>query len=373
MTSANNLDKLSMNSTVISVIIPALNRVKFLEQAIDSVRHQTFSNWELLIVDDGSNQETVERILLLSKEEPRIKYIKRQRQQSGAPASRNEGTEVSQGKYIIYLDSDDWIAPKALENRFREMEQHPELDFGVFPCVLFREQPGDMNIVWNIPKSENDIDRFLYFDPPWQTTSPIWRREALEKIGLWDESLPSWQDWEFHLRALINNLQYQHFQIPDCFWRVPQQESIGLKSMSPEHLKAQENLFYQTHQHLKKAKLLNKNRQLLCGSLFLFLAELWVYQNELSPGLRVWQFCHENDIVEQPFYSQGIWYLKILDFWYSKIKADLANGDIPRRVMRRLTRIYFEVLWPKGLMPKWSKTFRKAPLPPEYQLGELGK
>ncbi|PSO91368.1 MAG: hypothetical protein BRC43_01325 [Cyanobacteria bacterium QS_3_48_167] len=65
------------------------------------------------------------------------------------------------------------MAPWALLNRFEQMEQRPELDFGIFPCVLFREQPGDLKLLWNDDTGADDIDRFLTLDIPWQTTSPM--------------------------------------------------------------------------------------------------------------------------------------------------------------------------------------------------------
>lgn len=352
-----------MNSPAISVIVPVLNRMEFLQKTLDSVRSQTFKDWEVLAIDDGSNDETVEMLLKISREEPRIKYSKRQHHRAGAPACRNEGTEISQANYIIYLDSDDCLSPDALENRFREMERHPDLDFGVFPCVLFRHHPGDMQLLWNADTDGDDIDRFLGFDAPWQTMCPIWRRSSLEKCGLWKEDLPSWQDWEFHLRALIKNLKYRRFPSPDCFWRVPQQQSIGLKSKSPEHLKCHEQLFAYTHELLADAGLLTEERRVLLAALYLWLAETWFSQREKVEGLRIWKLCYEKGLVVEPFYFQGIQYLKIMGFWYEKFLGQPLSERFARKVIFPLTKKYFEISWPKKLMPKWSKTFRKTPLP----------
>lgn len=351
----------SMNSPAISVIIPTKNRIELLQQALDSVGNQTFKDWEVLVVDDGSNNETVEQLLKISQAEPRIRYVKRQRQQTGASACRNEGTEIAQGKYIIYLDSDDCLAPTALENRFQEMEQHPELDLGIFGCILFRQHPGDMQLLWNSDKDIDDIDRFLEIDPPWQTTSPIWRRDALSKIGLWDEYVPSWQDWEFHLRALIGNLKYRRFSQGDCFWRVPQIESIGLKSKSASHLKSHEALFARMLQRFVAAGLLTNSRKFLFARLYLWLAETWIAEKGNEEALRVWQVCFEQDLVDKEVYLQGVRYLKVLGFWYFKLSDDSMQLAI-RKIMRRLTRIYFNRILPSGLILEWSKTLHQTPL-----------
>jgi glycosyltransferase involved in cell wall biosynthesis len=354
-----------MKSPEISVIIPTLNRIELLQQALDSVRNQTFKDWEVLVVDDGSNNETVEQLLKISQEEPRIQYVKRQRQQTGASACRNEGTEIAQGKYIIYLDSDDCLAPTALENRFLEMERYPELDFGIFGCILFRQQPGDMQLLWNADTEIDDIDRFLAIDPPWQTTSPIWRREALSKIGLWDEYVPSWQDWEFHLRALIGNLKYQRFSQADCFWRVPQIESIGLKSVSPQHLNSHEKLFGRMLERFVEAGLLTNQRQVLFAGLYLWLAETWI--TRVSPArkveaLKVWQVCYEQKLVEPRVYWQGVQYLKILGYLYLKLSESSSIQNSIRKAMRQLNRIYFDAILPQGTIQKWSKTLHNAPI-----------
>lgn len=350
-----------MKSPEISVIIPTLNRIELLQQALDSVRNQTFKEWEVLVVDDGSNKDTVEQLLKISQSEPRIRYVKRQRQATGASACRNEGTEIAQGKYIIYLDSDDCLAPTALENRWQEMERYPELDLGIFGCILFRQQPGDMQLLWNADKDTNDIDRFLEIDPPWQTTSPIWRREALSKIGLWDEYVPSWQDWEFHLRALIANLNYQRFFQKDCFWRVPQIESIGLKSKSASHLKSHEALFARMLQRFVDGGLLTNSRKFLFARLYLWLAETWIAEKGNEEALRVWHVCFEQDLVDKQVYLHGRRYLNVLAFWYSQLSGNSMQLSL-RKIMRKLTRIYFNKILPSGLILEWSRTLHQTPI-----------
>lgn len=210
----------SLDVPTVSIVIPTFNRDKLLQETIQSVQKQTFENWEIIVVDDGSNDKTEGTMMHFSKSDSRIRYVQRNSSQKGASVCRNEGTELSRGDYVIYLDSDDLLSPTTLEYRLKAMEHYPDLDFGVFQAILFRDQPGDTRLLWNIDSEENDIDRFLALDIPWQTTSPIWRRKALLRLGPWNGSLPSWQDWEYHLRALIEGLKYKKFPIPDFFWRI---------------------------------------------------------------------------------------------------------------------------------------------------------
>lgn len=348
-----------MNLPAISIIIPTFNRSDLLQQTLKSLGDQTFLNWEALVVDDGSTDGTLTQIQQFSQADPRIRCVRRSRQKTGAPACRNEGTDLAQGNYIIYLDSDDCLAPTALMNRFQVMERHPELDFGIFPCVLFRDHPGDMQLLWNADNGVNDIDRFLAFDLPWQTTSPLWRREALAKLGPWNEELPSWQDFEFHLRALITGLKYKRFSSPDCFWRIPHHKSIGDQSRGTKHLTSHEKLFSDVQLMLSQTGLLSDRRKyLLCG-LYFWLVDAWASQGKKLEAIQAWQRCREHGLINQSLYLQGVWYIEVSTIW--------MPHQLARKALRRMTREYFNLTWSEGLLPKWSKTFRKTPLSTFYQ------
>jgi len=305
-----------MYNPKVSVIIPTLNRFELLKQTLNSLQCQTFKDWEALVVDDGSNVDTVNTLQLISKEDQRIRYIKRSREVSGASACRNEGVELSQGKYIIFLDSDDNIKKTALANRFAEMEARPTLDFGVFPCMLFNEYPGDMNLLWNIDSKEHDIDRFLAQDIPWQTTSPIWRRESLYKLGNWDETLPSWQDWEFHFRALINDFKYKKFGEPDCFWRVPdrsnESSSIGMKSTSKTHLISHRQLFIKVYSELIRHEKLTEKRKKLISGLCIWSLDKFLFQNEFIEAKLTWNLYLQERLIDKTTYKQGLFYISLL-------------------------------------------------------------
>ena len=266
-----------LNNPKISIIIPSYNRLSLLKEALNSLFAQTYTNWECIVVDDGSTDDTILEMKTLSKQDNRIKFYQRQNTMTGANICRNEGIIASTGEYVIFLDSDDCLAPFCLEKRLKIMEPERELDFAVFPCQLFKEKPGDVGLLWNVNKSESDIDRFLKLDVPWQTSSCIWRRKALVKIELWDEKLLSWQDWEIHLRALIKGLIYEKYVThPDCYWRMPREETIGSKSVSAEHLFSHEFLFIKVQKMLEEQNLLNRKRKKLSAELYFWLAERWL-------------------------------------------------------------------------------------------------
>lgn len=333
----------------ISIIIPTFNRQRLLSQTLESVQAQTFETWEAWVVDDGSTDGTEQYVTGIAAQDGRIHYVKRDRPQRGAPACRNQGVELAQGDYIIFLDSDDCLAPSALENRFQHMEQHPELDFGVFGCILFRDRPGDTPLLWNAVTPENDLDRFLANDVPWQTTSPIWRKTALEKLGLWDETLITGQDWDQHLRALILNLSYQYFSPPDCYWRMPHTDTIGSQSKAKgDYLDCREKLLELAQNRLASAQLLTPKRQQLLRQCYFWLSDTWIDYSHKTQAFQVWQRCYERELLDRSLHSQGLRYLKII--------ATLPSAG--RRVARKVIREWGN----PAIVFHWPKTFRNTPL-----------
>lgn len=111
-------------SELVSVIVPVYNAEKFIREAMDSVRAQTYENWELLLVEDGSNDGSVDVITgyIAETQETRIRLI-RQPSNQGAARARNRGVREAAGRYIAYLDADDLWMPEKLEHELRFVEE----------------------------------------------------------------------------------------------------------------------------------------------------------------------------------------------------------------------------------------------------------
>lgn len=106
---------MSKKEALVSVIMPAYNCEKYVVEAINSVLAQTYKNWELLVLDDGSNDNTLQVIEEFSKNDSRIKAL-RNGKNMGVSATRNRGIELTSGEWIAFLDSDDMWHPLKLEN-----------------------------------------------------------------------------------------------------------------------------------------------------------------------------------------------------------------------------------------------------------------
>ncbi len=343
-----------MPSPAISVVIPTLNRSGFLQSTLSSLQGQTFSDWDAWVVDDGSTDDTSDLMSQISQRDPRIHYIRRTEGKSGAPVCRNLGTELSQGTYIIYLDSDDYLAATALEKRFDCMEAHPDLDFGVFPCILFRQQTHDMKVLLNVESDVNDLDRFLDFDAPWQTMCPIWRRDAVIKLGLWDEGLRVLQDTELHFRAVAQGLNYRRFDYPDCFWRVLHDDRLSESEFLTSRLNSHSHFFKVLIETLNQKGLLTSERRAMLGGLYFFYTDYWSYQGHRAAAQTLWDECYDRQLINPLVYRLGA--------LYATLSSTPRLPLILRRILRRLLRAVFKVTWHPKLLVKTSKTCRCVPV-----------
>jgi glycosyltransferase involved in cell wall biosynthesis len=214
---------------VISIITANFNKAPYITETIQSVVNQTYQNWELIIVDDGSNDRSVEIAKDFAERNSRIHFVSRNRPPQGGSTCRNIGLHNSQGEYVLFLDSDDLLIEKNLENRVGLMEKVSHLDFAVFPMGTFFKEIGDSKSKW-IPPRNNHLYRFLKHDLPWSIMQPIWRRKFLLKLKGFDEDFPRLQDIELHTRALLcKDVKYQivnHFS-SDCYYRIDEKRIVS--------------------------------------------------------------------------------------------------------------------------------------------------
>lgn len=231
---------------LVSVIIPNFNRGDLLKETLESVLNQSHIHWEAIVVDDGSTDNSDSIGLAFSQMDQRISYYKRDLQLRGAPVCRNIGIQKSKGSFLLFLDSDDLLAPFCLEQRLAQIKADPELDFWVFPMTMFLGKPENANKLWNIDTGEPDLYRFLKLDAVWQTSGPIWKRDAVVKLAGFTPGLACWQDVDFHLKAFEHGLQhrkYYHLK-PDIYYRQHETGSISQNEISsPAKMNSRRTIF----------------------------------------------------------------------------------------------------------------------------------
>ncbi|MGN6627485.1 MAG: glycosyltransferase family 2 protein, partial [Tepidisphaeraceae bacterium] len=290
--------------------------------------------------------DTQERLKPLLRDDPRFSVLPSPRR--GAQAARNVGIEAARGKYVMLLDSDDLLAGFCIEQRVPVMEADPTLDFAVFPCECFRKTPGDTRLLWNVPTNETDLDRFLKLDVPWQTTSPLWRRDAIMDLLPWPEDVPVGQDWEFHIRALLKDLRYTRHGRPDHYWRMAEseRESIGKQTMKPEMLLGRLKTNEQVLAHVKAAGKLKAPARDAFAGMFFQSAERLGTRVSWREGLRTWARARELDLINDKQFTQGRTY-----FWLYRFKR-----------LRTRYRSHLERVWPAAFFARKSSTYLKAPV-----------
>ncbi len=183
---------------MISVIIPTFNREQMLQRAVQSVLQQTYTNFELIVVDDGSTDQTA--ILLQSINDPRFIYLRQENQ--GVAAARNTGIAKSQGKYITLLDADDAWLPQKLEKQLRftweggwSISHTDEIWYRygirVNPALKHAKKAG-----WLF---EPALELCLI-----SPSCAMFHREVCSSVGLFDQHLPAAEDYDFWLRCSLS-------------------------------------------------------------------------------------------------------------------------------------------------------------------------
>lgn len=274
----------------ISVITPTKNRLKLLCEAIDSVQRQSFEAWEYIIVDDGSDDGTAEEVARRAAADARIRYLQRLGEASGANVCRNIGVRESRAEFIVFLDSDDLLAPSCLGRRVELMQRNLDLDFATFQTAVFEHTPGDLGKQWDPELRGDDLLRFLFFECPWIITGPVWRRTSLLQLGLFDESLLSWQDVDLHVRALTAGSRYLRFPEVDHHirWHSESTKVSIEQRRSPRHLDAAIKILENFECRVQEGPGMNWVRQRALCSLYFLVAEHWAAAGNLSVALRSW-------------------------------------------------------------------------------------
>ena len=214
---------------LVSIIMPVYNAAFFLEETLQSVALQTYTNWQLVIVDDGSADASPDLCKKFALEyEGKCLLLQSKKNQSGAGASRNIGLELCTAEYVIFLDSDDTLAPYCLQQRIDNLHAND--------VVIFKQYYWDINSKRQYPlftvkaaNREDAIQEFMKMEAPWQTMACIWRKTTLQKLNGFDEMLIFMEDPDLHLRTLLDDEIIIHFayDLPaDNYYRVNNMSAI---------------------------------------------------------------------------------------------------------------------------------------------------
>jgi glycosyltransferase involved in cell wall biosynthesis len=221
----------------ISIVIPVYNRLDLLRETLASIAAQDFHNWECLLVDDGSEKDTLEFLIAWCDNDSRFVLMRKENRKKGASACRNAGWKTAASDLIMFMDSDDLLPETCLSTRINFITRNPNLDFWVFGTHHFFQTPGDSAYKWNtLYKMEDDLSRFIMHDNPWHTSGPVWTKRMLQKTCGFDEDAICWQDWEWHIRTLCQKTKYikSEDQLAEVYYRKNLQS--GQSSITAERI-----------------------------------------------------------------------------------------------------------------------------------------
>ncbi len=241
---------------LISVIIPVYNGEKTIRETIESVLNQTLSDFELIVINDGSQDSTLE--IISSIQDPRLRVISYPN--AGLSASRNRGISQATGDYISFIDADDLWTPDKLEAQLRALEASPQAAVAYSWTDCIDESSQFLRQGSHITASGNIWANLLLSNFLDNGSNPLIRRQALTEVGGFDESLRAAEDWDMYLR-LGAHYHFVAVPSPHILYRVSADSmSSKVSKQEVETLKVIERAFSQAPeslQHLNKCSLAN--------------------------------------------------------------------------------------------------------------------
>lgn len=181
----------------VSVVIPTYNRRRLLAEALDSVWAQTFTDYEVIVVDDGSTDDTL--AYLETVQEPRLRFLSEPHR--GISPTANAGLRAARGEFVARLDSDDLWTPGMLAAELSALEARPDAGFvyARMRCIDELGRPTD-RVFGQPPRFPDQLLKSLVWEDCTTHCTVIARRELVEEIGGYDEDLPANEDWDLMLR-----------------------------------------------------------------------------------------------------------------------------------------------------------------------------
>ena len=196
-----------MNNPLVSLIVPLYNRAPLIGETIDSLNKQSYNNIEVIIIDDGSTDNSFDVAFSFMVQDKKIKVVRRPSNLSkGANSCRNFGLSLASGRYIKWIDSDDLLSPTAIEVQVNNL-MNTNADVSICKALKFvqKEKNGEKVFLseWGKIDTFPSIDNFCNYQFIWHTCAGLWDSSFLKKGLFWDEELKNSQEWLFHLQSIV--------------------------------------------------------------------------------------------------------------------------------------------------------------------------
>jgi len=251
--------------TKVSVVIPCYNQGSFLDEAVDSVLNQTFQDFEIIVVNDGSTDKTTTK-LLATYQKPKTRIIHTENR--GVAAARNLGIKESRGDYILPLDADDKIEPEFLQKCVDILENHPDISIVYCLGALFGAEKR------MICASEFSARKMLLSNLVF--ASALFRREDWQAVGGYNSNMTrGCEDWDFWLSLVEKGRRFHripeilfHYRIKD----ISRNASMDIETQVEMHLQLMKNHHVLFIEHTRP--LLRIYYKIICSRTYGFLKRL---------------------------------------------------------------------------------------------------
>lgn len=202
---------------LISIIVPCYNQAQFLHDCLKSVTEQSYTNWQCIIVNDGSPDDTETVAMNWVNTDSRFKYI--YKKNGGLSSARNAGILAAEGEYILPLDADDKISANYLEECVKAFSTNPSLSLVYGSAELFGTESG----TWNLPQYSYRrllTENMIY-------CSAMYKKQAVLEAGMYDENLTKGsEDWELWIRLLSEHSEVLRLNNICFYYRVKENSMI---------------------------------------------------------------------------------------------------------------------------------------------------
>ena len=246
---------------LISIIIPTFNRAHLISKTLDSFIAQTYTNWEIVVIDDGSEDNT--REVVTAYEDKRIKYFIRDREHKKGPSGcRNYGFQKSKGEYVLFFDDDDIAHPELLKICVEQFQKQT-LDFCRYKREVFY---GDFDKEFDERKKfdsffidSNDLEKMITNQIPFNTCAVVWKRSCFQNEKF-NEDLFYSDEWECYQRVLSNDIKGISINKVLLYARKHEISSTQkFKDSNYKYLSSTRKAMVLTIKNLEAKKRLNKN------------------------------------------------------------------------------------------------------------------
>jgi len=314
---------------MISIIIPTYNYARYIERAISSALCQTYENIEIIIIDDGSTDNT--KMVVDRFNDQRVRYY--YQNNKGACAARNHGIRKAKGDYILFEDADDFIEPKHLEEYMKVAIKNPGCNvYGSAEKV--RLVGGDFIVLSEKGKCPGN-DLLEHWLGHWaiHPNCILWPRENIEKVGGWDETLHANQDGDIAIRALLEGIKFVYANNAPKGKYLRHEEELGQISstFNEKTIYSKIKVFEKVEKKLSEKGALNRNYRIALAEKYYRFARLWIDSFPEISDTCFKKFRRLNGF-RKPTGSYANWILIMLVGLRNKEKlAKMIGGYIPWR------------------------------------------